>query len=103
MALHKGMKIDRGYATVDADGVNYREISETLTDIGFPMNHSSARNYVLRAMRKFAVGFASHLDRKLTSEEVDTIALSPEFQSAIGDILSRVEISRREEKGSPSK
>ncbi|NDD31357.1 MAG: hypothetical protein EB084_24160, partial [Proteobacteria bacterium] len=56
MALKKGTKIERGYATVDSDGVNYREISEVMTEMGWPMNHSSARNYVLRAMRKFAVG-----------------------------------------------
>ena len=59
MALKKGTTVDRGYATVATDeGVNYREIADTMTELGFPMNHSSARNYVLRVMRKFVDAFA---------------------------------------------
>lgn len=98
MALRKGVKIERGYATVDEDGVNYREISETMTDIGFPMNHSSARNYVLRAMRKFARGFAEHIDADLDDKIIDQVAVSPGFQSLVGDLLSQVEVERREGK-----
>ena len=45
----------KGHATVtEDDGVNYREIAEIMTEMGFKMQHSSAHNYVLRVMRKFA-------------------------------------------------
>ena len=51
--MKKGKKFDDGYATVE-DGVNYRDIAETMSEIGFKMNHSSARNHVIRVMKKFA-------------------------------------------------
>ena len=97
MALKKGTKVDRGYATVAIDeGVNYRDIAETMTNMGFPMNHSSARNYVLRVMRKFA---KAHLDARgieASEERVDIIAKSPMFQYVISEQLYLIELERRE-------
>lgn len=95
MALRKGSKIDRGYATVDTDGVNYREISEVMTEMGWTMNHSSARNYVLRAMKKFAAGFAEAHGIELTDEQVSAAATAPVFQSFMGEVLNAVEVERR--------
>lgn len=98
MALRKGAKIDRGYATVTDDCDNYREISEVMTEMGWAMNHSSARNYVLRAMRKFARAFAEHADVPLSQDAENEMALSPSFQTMVGELLSNIEINRREEK-----
>lgn len=96
MALKRGMTVDRGYATVANDeGVNYREIADTMTEIGFPMNHSSARNYVLRVMRKFVGAFAEQYDIDLTEGRIDEIAKSPGFQHGIADLLHTVEVERR--------
>lgn len=95
MALKKGTKIERGYATVDDDGVNYREISELMTEIGHPMNHSSARNYLLRAMRKFAAGLAGAHGVDLRGDALEAVATSPAFQSLVGDLLQQVEVERR--------
>lgn len=95
MALRKGSKVDRGYATItEDDGVNYREISEVMTELGWPMNHSSARNYVLRGMRKFATAFADHLD-VLPPGGDDELAKSPHFQSFISEVLQHLEAERR--------
>lgn len=96
MALRKGSTIDRGYATVAIDeGVNYREIADTMTELGFPMNHSSARNYVLRVMRKFVKEFAQEYDIDLAEHRIDEIAKSPSFQHGIADLLHIVEVERR--------
>jgi hypothetical protein len=97
MALKKGTKVDRGYATVALDeGVNYRDIAETMTNMGFTMNHSSARNYVLRVMRKFA---KAHLDSRgieADEQKIDNIAKSPTFQFVIAEQLYLIELERRE-------
>jgi hypothetical protein len=96
MALKKGARVDRGYATVtDDEGVNYREIAEMMTEIGFTMNHSSARNYVLRVMRKFAVAFDESWDLDLTEDRIDEIAKSPFFQQGIAELLHSLEALRR--------
>jgi transposase-like protein len=76
------------YATVALeDGVNYREIADMMTEIGYKMNHSSARNYVLRVMRKFADAIVDNWDVDVPEEKMQGIIKSPEFQEAICDIL----------------
>lgn len=92
--MKKGKKFDDGYATVE-DGVNYRDIADTMTEIGYKMNHSSARNYVLRVMRKFAEAIVHQYNINLTSEKLDVIARSPLFQSGIADLLQDVEAFRK--------
>ena len=102
MALKKGTQVSRGYATVaEDDGVNYRDIADTLTEIGYPMNHSSVRNYVLRIMRRFVAALAEEWDIDLAEGQIDEIAKSPQFQQGISDVLHIIEGERRlEEKTS---
>jgi len=96
MALRRGMRVDRGYATVaDDEGDNYREIADMMTEMGFSMNHSSARNYVLRVMRKFATALAEEWQLDLNEQRIDEIAKSPQFQHGIADLLHVVEAQRR--------
>ena len=96
MALKKGVKVDRGYATVtEDDGVNYRDIAETMTELGFRMNHSSARNYVLRVMRKFVEELDKQWNLHLPDDKITEITKSPDFQQGIAEILHSIELSRK--------
>lgn len=92
--MKKGKKFDNGYATVD-DGVNYRDIADTMTDIGYKMNHSSARNYVLRVMRKFAVAITDQHGVNMSDEGLDNVSRSPMFQSGISELLQDIEAVRK--------
>lgn len=101
--MKKGALIDRGYATVaDEDGVNYREIAETLTEMGFMMNHSSVRNHVVRMMNRFARALTSAWDIPVSEEELPGIAKSPMFQHGIADLLHQLEAKRRAERQTSS-
>lgn len=92
MPLKKGEKIARGYATVDDDDDgNYRYIADLMCEIGYIMNHSSVRNYILRTMRKFAQAVNVKLKLNLTSDKIDELAKSPLFQSGISDLLRAYE------------
>lgn len=83
------------YATVTHDdGVNYREIADTMTSIGFKMNHSSARNYVLRVMQKFAFAIVDQWDLSISEEELKKAVKTPQFQQAICDILQSIMASK---------
>lgn len=92
--MKKGKKFDTGYATVD-DGVNYRDIADTMTEIGYKMNHSSARNYVLRVMRKFAEAITDRYGVNMSEEGLDNVARSPMFQSGIAELLQDIEAVRK--------
>jgi hypothetical protein len=86
MSMPKGFKAKNGYATVgDRGGLGYREIAEIMSDDGYPMKHSAARNYFLQGMRKLA-GPVMEL-YGLPKDEVDRIALDPRFQESIADIM----------------
>ena len=96
MALKQGARVDRGYATVaEEEGVNYREIAEVMTELGFSMNHSSARNYVLRVMRKFVAALGEAWGQELDEQRIDEIAKDPSFQHGIAELLHVVEARRR--------
>jgi len=81
------------YATVvENDGINYRDIADTMSSIGFKMNHSSARNYVLRVMRKFAVPILKEWDVNVSEQRLDQIIRSPQFQQGICEILQTIDV-----------
>lgn len=87
----KNLKKKSTYATVSfEEGVNYREIADMMTEIGFKMNHSSARNYVLRVMRKFAEAIVDNWDMQISEDKLEKIIKSPDFQEAICDVLQIV-------------
>lgn len=97
MPLTKGTHVDRGYATIIGDeGVNYREIAEVMSALGFTMNHSSARNYVLRVMRKFVVALSKAWGKELSEAQIDEISKDPKFQSGISELLHVIEQRRRD-------
>ena len=91
MPMPKGMKIARGYATaVEDGGMNYRSIAERMTELGHPMNHASARNYVLRALQKFAVAMLQARGETVTQEKLENIIKDPSFQSGVSHILENI-------------
>lgn len=84
------------YASItETDGVNYREIADTMTELGFKMNHSSARNYVLRVMSKFAQELIEQWDLNIPEEQISKIAKSPQFQQGICEVLQSIESQRK--------
>ena len=83
MSMPKGFKSKHGYATVTGtDGFGYREIAEKMSKDGMQMNHATARNYFLRAMKKIAKPIAEHSDRN-----VDNLIADPDFQDAIATLM----------------
>jgi hypothetical protein len=88
MSMPKGHKIKGGYATVTDDfGVGYREIANQMTEAGYKMNHSTARNVFLSAMRKFAKDVCTIYDADTSQDKIEKIAADPRFQSSVSDIL----------------
>jgi hypothetical protein len=89
----------RSYALfTDDDGANYREIAEVMTALGFPMNHSSVHNHVLRSMMKFLEAFMEEWGVEYSEDEARAIIRNPEFQGGVADLLHLIEAIRREER-----
>ena len=89
MTMPKGYKSKHGYATVKSDlgGLGYREIAEKMSERGWKMNHSTARNIFLSAMVKLAKEACSLYNIPATQGNIEKISSDPRFQSGIFDIL----------------
>lgn len=83
------------YSTTD-DGINYREIAEVMTRLGEPMNHSSARNYVIKVMLKCVSAYAKSNNLSLTDKQKFEIAKSHLFQDSVAEILYNVIAKRKQ-------
>lgn len=95
MPVKKGSKFSK-YSTIKfGEGVNYRDIADTMTELGYPMNHSSARNYIIRVMKKFVLEFAKRWDVDIGESKAHLIAKSMEFQQNVSDLLDEIEHHRR--------
>ena len=81
------VKKQRHYTAPPPGGANYRTCAEAMTKMGHPMNHGSARNHVLRGMRKFVKERAGRESVDISDERMWEIIKDPELQEAIGDII----------------
>ena len=88
MPMPKGYTSEFGYATVSSeDGcLTYREIADALTADGDKINHSTARNIFLRAMRKIA----SEIVSEYPEADSDVVAEDPRFQEAIQQFAAEI-------------
>ena len=90
MSRPKGHKSEHGYS-VSADfdgGIGYKDIASQMTEMGYKMNLSTARNVLVNAMDKLALDICKTYDINITSQELKRIASDPRFQSGIHDLLS---------------
>lgn len=90
----------RRYASsIEDNGENYRHIAETMSKLGYPMNHSCVMNNVVNVMKVFVSVYAECIwNERLTEAEIVQIAKDPEFQSTVSELLHAVESQFRKER-----
>jgi hypothetical protein len=88
MPMPKGYTSEFGYATVSSEEgcLTYREIAENMTSDGDKINHSTARNIFLRAMRKIA----RHVSSDYPECDSEKIAEDPRFQAAVQELAAEI-------------
>ena len=92
MSMPKGIKIERGYATVtDLSGMDYRSIAEKMTEEGFKMNHATARNVFVKGLSKIAREVCVLYGRDCSPENLKSVAISPVFQNAIAEMITEID------------
>lgn len=90
MAKPKGHKSQHGYSVFSEfdGGLGYKDIAEKMTERGHKMNLSTARNVLVSALDKVAVGVCEAYGVSADDEDLKRIASDPRFQSGIYDILA---------------
>ena len=91
MTMPKGYKSKYGYATVITDGgMCFHDIAKKMTASGDKMNHATARNVLLRALKKISTPLCElhGVKGELLDEEAEKAASDPRFQAAIAEFIS---------------
>ena len=97
MAMPKGFKSENGYGTSKLfDGLTYHEIADSMREVGFKMNHSTARNVFVNALIKVADEIADLYDLQLTDKELKKLAINPDFQDSVRGFMCEVDSERHE-------
>ena len=92
MSMPKGHKSTHGYATVTSieSGMDYRTIADTMTESGYKMNHATARNIFLRAMKKMATQIYDLYDLPSDEDDITRTAKDPRFQESLFEFLDEI-------------
>ena len=92
MSMPKGFKSEFGYATVKdyAGGADYRTIASEMSSQGYKMNHATARNVFLSALRKIAKPVHDLHGKPNTYDDLQKTAKDPRFQSGVAEILESI-------------
>ena len=91
MTMPKGFKSKNGYATTtELGGKSYQQIANIMTERGYVMNHSTARNVFLSSMSKFARELCELYNIEFSQENVKKIASDPRFQTGVCGIISEI-------------
>jgi len=92
MPMPKGYKAEHGYATnkTFSGGEDYRTIANKMTAEGYKMNHATARNVFLSALRKIAKPVHRMNDLAVSEDALQKTAKDPRFQSGVAEILNSI-------------
>jgi hypothetical protein len=97
MPMPKGYKSKHGYATnkTFSGGEDYRTIASVMTKKGYKMNHATARNVFLSAMRKIAKPVHQMNGLSTSDEVLQQTAKDPRFQAGVAEVLNFVSYLER--------
>ena len=88
MPMPKGHKVNTGYSTSKSlGGDSYHSISTKMTDKGHKMNHSTARNVFVNALKKIAQDVVNVYGVECDDVEITRIAKDPRFQDAVVEFM----------------
>ena len=85
------MKDTIKYSTIE-EGLDYRALAQKMGEEGYVMNHTSARNWVIRSLAKISGHLKTSLNySRKSSIPSDEIAAHPFFGNAVVEILRKVD------------
>ena len=91
MTMPKGFKSQYGYASAkEYSGADYRSIAEEMSSNGYKMNHATARNVFLSALRTIAKPVHNMNGVDDDYDNLQKTAKDPRFQSGVAEILQSI-------------
>jgi hypothetical protein len=90
--MPKGFKSENGYSTKKSlGGKSYQEISNIMSEKGYKMNHSTARNVFVSSLEKIARDVVGLYNLPTDDKSINRISKDPRFQDAIVNFMREIE------------
>jgi hypothetical protein len=77
------------------DGTDFRSIARTMTELGMPMNHATARNKLLSGIGKLLSGATGRLGIELSREQLAQLVKTSEIHELLVDVLHSAGVGLR--------
>lgn len=74
------------YVTLE-EGTDFRKIARIMSDSGFQMNHSTARNVLMTSLTNLFKHISSELDVEMTESQIKNVLRDQRVHEALSDIL----------------
>jgi len=74
------------YVTVE-EGTDFRTIAKIMTNNGYKMNHATARNVLISAIKKLLNYSAERVGVKIPEAEMKALAKDQSVHTALADVL----------------
>jgi len=89
--------IKKKYVTI-AEGTDFRTIAKIMTTKGYVMNHATARNVLISAIKKILAHSANEFGVKISPEMLSKLVKDQRLHGALADVLYRVQNQQKENK-----
>lgn len=80
------MKKDKKYVTIE-EGQDFRTIAKTMTKHGYKMNHATARNVLISAIKKLLNYSAERIGVKISETDMKKLIKDQTIHTALADVL----------------
>lgn len=74
------------YVTVE-EGIDFRTIAKIMTERGYKMNHATARNVLINAIRRLMSYTADQVGTRIPDELMDELVKDQDVHLALADVL----------------
>jgi len=80
------IKKEKKYVTLD-EGIDFRTIAKIMSKNGYKMNHATARNVLMSAVKKLFHFSAESVGVKITDSDMKEIIKDQAIHTALADVL----------------
>jgi hypothetical protein len=91
------MKSNHNHYVTLSDGIDFRQIAKIMSEAGHQMNHATARNVLIIALRSLLTNLASQFNIKITEDRMQEMLRSQQLHDALSHVL--IEAHKESKKG----
>jgi len=74
------------YVTIE-EGTDFRTIAKIMTERGYKMNHATARNVLITAIKRIVNASADRVGTRISDEHMESIVCDQDIHMALADVL----------------